>query len=78
MHTIVADDKKRVRLPDAEPGQVFAYELNAKGVTLTPVVKAVPRPTKAHLVKGPKGYLMVQTDRVITQEEVRKAQDEFP
>lgn len=26
MHTLVVDSKKRVRLPDAEPNQVFAYE----------------------------------------------------
>ena len=78
MHTLTADKAKRVRIPDAKPGQVFAYELGAKGIILTPVVKESSVPAKARLVKGPKGYLVVQTDRVITQEEVRRAQDEFP
>jgi hypothetical protein len=39
MHTIVADDKKRVRIPDIKPGQVFAYEHDGKTITLTEVVK---------------------------------------
>ena len=38
MTTITVDDRKRVRLPDAKPGQVFAYANNGDGsVTLTPV-----------------------------------------
>ena len=38
MTTVTADDRKRVRIPSAKPGQVFAYELGDDGlVTLTPV-----------------------------------------
>jgi len=38
MTTVTVDDRKRVRLPDAKPKQVFAYESNADGsITLTPV-----------------------------------------
>jgi len=38
MSTVTADDRKRVRIPDAKPGQVFAYENNADGsVTLNPL-----------------------------------------
>src|SRR5258708_36053420 len=38
MSTVTADDRKRVRIPDAKPGQVFSYENNADGsVTLTPI-----------------------------------------
>ena len=38
MTTVTADDRKRVRIPDAKPGQVFAYESTEDGsVTLTPV-----------------------------------------
>lgn len=78
MHTLVTDNKKRVRLPGAEPGDVFAYETHLGHITLTPVVKVVPKATKAHLVKGPNGYSVFETGRLITQEEVRKALDEFP
>ena len=38
MTTITVDERKRVRLPDAKPGQVFAYANNGDGsLTLTPV-----------------------------------------
>ena len=38
MTTVTVDDRKRVRLPSAKPGQVFALETGDAGsVTLTPV-----------------------------------------
>jgi hypothetical protein len=38
MTTVTVDDRKRVRIPDAKPKQVFALETNSDGsVTLTPV-----------------------------------------
>jgi hypothetical protein len=38
MHTVTADERKRVRLPDAKPKQVFAYEPQADGtIRLVPV-----------------------------------------
>ncbi len=41
MTTLKADNRKRIRIPDAIPGQVFAYEREADGrITLTRVVKA--------------------------------------
>jgi hypothetical protein len=48
MTTATVDDRKRVRLPDAKPGQVLAIQDNGDGsVTLTPVKpdakKAFPR-----------------------------------
>jgi hypothetical protein len=52
METVKADDKKRIRIPDVEPGQVFAYELTASGgFLLTPVKKAdaKARPFDRHM-----------------------------
>lgn len=41
MHTLIVDSKKRIRLPDAEPKQVFAYERQGDGqILLTPLFKA--------------------------------------
>jgi hypothetical protein len=41
MTTVTVDDRKRVRLPDAKPGQVLAIQDNGDGsVTLRPVNKA--------------------------------------
>jgi hypothetical protein len=37
MKTLTVDAHKRVRIPDAKPGQVFAYEKNGGQVTLTEV-----------------------------------------
>ena len=38
MTIITVDDRKRVRIPDAKPGQVFAYANNGDGsFTLTQV-----------------------------------------
>jgi len=38
MTTVTADERKRVRIPDAQPGQVFAYINNGNGsYTLTPI-----------------------------------------
>jgi hypothetical protein len=40
----MTDKQQRVRLPDAKPGQVFAYETDPTGtiITLHPVKKAEP------------------------------------
>ena len=38
MTTVTVDDRKRVRIPDAKPKQVFAYENHGDGtITLTEV-----------------------------------------
>jgi hypothetical protein len=39
MVTATVDDKKRIRLPSAKPGQVFAVEVQGEAVILTPVKK---------------------------------------
>jgi hypothetical protein len=39
MKTLTVDDRHRVTIPEAEPGQVFAYEPGADGtIKLVPVV----------------------------------------
>jgi len=38
MTTLTVDDRKRVRLPSARPGQVFSFEPNTDGsITLVPM-----------------------------------------
>ena len=38
MKTLTVDDSRRIRIPDAEPRQVFAYTQNGDGsITLVPV-----------------------------------------
>jgi hypothetical protein len=43
--TVTVDDQKRIRIPDAKPRQVFAYENHGDGhVTLTLVNAGEPFP----------------------------------
>ena len=61
MKTLTVDDQKRVRIPDAKPRTVFAYENNGDGtITLTEVkVEKKKRFPKGSLVK----YMTVDRDR---------------
>ncbi len=81
VHTITADNKKRVRIPDAEPGQVFAYESTGEGqIKLTlikPVVTAADRPAKVTFVKEGQ-FTVGVTDRPIDMEALREALADFP
>ena len=69
MQTLKADNYKRVRLPDAEPGQMFAYENEGNVLKLTlvttadeavPVVKLVRRPDGTY--SFPKGVKISRAD----------------
>jgi hypothetical protein len=45
MKTLTVDDQKRIRIPDAKPRQIFAYENHGDGtITLTRVVKETKEP----------------------------------
>ncbi len=78
MTTTRVDDRQRVRIPDAKPGQVFSIEPEPNGaIRLVPVIRD-DKPNKARLVKGPRGYFLLAAERPITQEQVRAALDEFP
>lgn len=49
MTTATVDDRKRVRIPDAKPGQVFSIEAGPDGSIVLRVVE--PRRSKVRLVK---------------------------
>ena len=81
MHTITADNKKRVRLPDAKPGQVFAYETTGDGQftlkLVKPVETAEDRPAKVTFVKEG-GFTVMSSDRPIDEDALKQALSEFP
>jgi hypothetical protein len=66
MKTLTVDDRQRVRLPEAKPGEVFAYEPNSDGTIRLVLVIPMPGPRRvvAKLAKRkeglffqvPKGY----------------------
>ncbi len=61
MKALTVDDQKRIRIPDAKPRQVFAYENHGNGtITLTEVkAERKERFPRGSLVK----YLTPQRDR---------------
>lgn len=77
MKTLTADDQKRVRIPDAKPRQVFAYENAGGKVTLTPVEPVEPRPAKVWFEKR-NGRTVALTDQPINEAAIQELLAEFP
>jgi hypothetical protein len=76
MKTLKVDDDGRVALPGVKPGTKFAYSNDGNGtLTLTEVVEM--QPARARLVRR-NGRTYVESDSVITNEDVRKALEDFP
>ena len=73
MVTLKADDRRRIQIPDAEPGQVFAYEVSGNVVKLTllkPVEDDVP---VVKLVKGAEGLYRLPAGITLSREDIRAA-----
>ena len=73
METVKVDNAKRVRLPDAKPGQVLAYELSGNSFMLTPVKPAREEAPLVKMVKGKDGYLQFPAGTKISRKRVREA-----
>jgi hypothetical protein len=67
MKILTVDDRQRIRLPDAKPGQLFAYECSNGTVKLVPTIsKPEPKRLVAKLATRkeglffpiPKGYTL--------------------
>jgi hypothetical protein len=74
--TLTVDDRRRIRLPQVKPGQVFAYEPNSDGtIKLVPVIpKAGQRCVVAKLVKrGGAMFFEVPTGYILDPEAIGKA-----
>ena len=73
---VTTDERRRVTLPKpAQPGQIYAVEESGDGKFVLTRLEKPKR--KAWLVRK-KGWVLGRTDHVITQEMVRKLQDELP
>ena len=75
MKTLTVDDDKRIRLPDVEPRQVFAYEKEGAKITLTPIEPEKLRP--ARLVRE-NGRTLAVSDRPMTFEDTKAALADWP
>jgi hypothetical protein len=70
------DSSKRVRIRQAKPGEEYQVEPIPSGFMLTRLVKL--KPEGNYRLSRKNGYLMIETDREITAEEVNKALADFP
>jgi hypothetical protein len=74
MAIVTADDYKRVRLPDAKPGQAFEYTVSGNGaVKLTPVRPVDDDVPVVKLIRGPDGDLCFPEGAKLTREQIRAA-----
>jgi hypothetical protein len=75
--TVKVDNKKRVVLLTARPGDRFDLKVSGTEFRLV-LLKPASRPHRARLDKGPRGYRVAAGPKPITQEQVRAALNEFP
>jgi hypothetical protein len=75
--TVIADDSKRIVLPDAKPGERFDIESRDDGFILRRVESVESKPAKVTVQKK-NGFSIWETDQPISEEAIRKALAEFP
>lgn len=75
--TVITDQKKRVVIPSARPGDRFDLQLTPEGKVILTRLELADKPASVRLIKK-HGYTVARGTRKITQEQVRTALDEFP
>ena len=66
------DNRKRIVVPQAKPGQVYAIDSDSNGiVTLTPMKPIELAPANYRFVKE-KGFTVIETDRVVSEETIKE------
>jgi hypothetical protein len=75
--TVTTDEKKRVVIPSARPGDRFEVHLTPEGKVVLTRLEVADKTDTVRLVKK-HGYTVARGTRPITQEQVRRALDEFP
>jgi len=72
--TVIADNKKRVTLPDAKPGDRFDLQFTAEGSVVLRKLEPVKR-SVTYVKKD--GLLLARTNQPITMTETRAGIDKF-
>jgi hypothetical protein len=75
--TVTTDEKKRVVIPSARPGDRFDVQVTPEGKVVLTRLALQDKPDNVRLVKK-HGYTLARGTRRITHEQVRRALDEFP
>ena len=79
MTTATVDDKQRVRLRDAKPGQVFSVEPEPGGaIRLVPVISPSDLPPAKVRFEKRGCFTVGVVDRPIDEEALKQALEEFP
>jgi hypothetical protein len=75
--TVIADDNKRVALPNATPGERFDLQSSSDGFTLRRLEAAAIKPAKVTVEKR-QGFSVWATDQPISEQAIREALADFP
>jgi hypothetical protein len=75
--TVIADNKKRVTLPTAKPGDRFDIQISGEGFLLRKLEPVESRPAKVRFEKRGK-YTVGVLDRPIDEKVIKELVAEFP
>lgn len=75
--TVTADEKKRVLLPDAKPGDRFELQSSNGGFILRRLEGDAARPARV-TVERRDGFSVWSTDQPISEQAIREALADFP
>jgi hypothetical protein len=75
--TVTADDRRRIVLPEAEPGDQFDIQYSGDGFTLRRLGQVDKCPAKV-AVERRDGFSVWVTDQPITEQSIREALADFP
>ena len=77
--TVVTDNKKRVTLRMAKPGDRFDVQLVGEGKFVLTRLEPVPQPPAARVrIKKRDGFSVGVLDRMISEDALKEALGEFP
>jgi hypothetical protein len=74
---VTADDRRRVQIPGAKPGDCFEVQVESGLVTLRLMEPISSRPAKVRIFKKG-GYTVADTDRPIDPGAIKAALSDFP
>ena len=76
--TVVADEKKSVTLPGAEPGDRFDLQVISEGKILLTPLGAIPAQSATVRIEKKAGFTVGVLDRPIDEKALSEALNEFP
>ena len=75
--TVIADNKKRVTLAEAKPGDRFDLQVSGNGYLLRKLEPVPSKQAKVRFIKRD-GYTVAMSDQPINEEALREALADFP